>query len=166
MPGCKEAFRRGTVSGGRAEAKRKISGAAHVAAPDPSLDQIPSESFDCTILTQTLNFVYDLRVAGSTLRRILKPGGALLATFPGISRICQYKRGGSCWALTSVSARQLFEEAFSPEDISIEACGNVLTATAFLHGLVSQELRKEELDYVDPDYELAIAVRAVKGQIA
>jgi glycosyltransferase involved in cell wall biosynthesis len=129
-------------------------------------DHIPSEIFDCIILTQTLNVIYDLRAAVSTLRRILKPGGVLLATFPGISQTCRYDWGGSCWALTSLSAGRLFEEVFSPEDISIETYGNVLVATAFLHGLVTQELRKEELDYRDPDYEVIIAVRAVKGQIA
>jgi glycosyltransferase involved in cell wall biosynthesis len=129
-------------------------------------DHIPSEMFDCIILTQTLNFVYDLRASVSTLHRILKPGGVLLGTFPGISQTCRYEWGGSCWALTSLSAGRLFEEVFSPEDISIETYGNVLVATAFLHGLVTKDLRKEELDYNDSDYEVIIAVRAIKRQIA
>ena len=38
----------------------------------------------------------------------------------------------------------------------------VLAAAAFLFGLAVEELRPEELDYQDPDYELLIAVRAVK----
>jgi hypothetical protein len=38
----------------------------------------------------------------------------------------------------------------------------VLTAIAFLRGLAAEELKREELDYHDPDYELIITVRAVK----
>ena len=45
--------------------------------------QIPSDTFDCAIVTQTLQFVYDVRAALATLHRILAPGGVLLATVPG-----------------------------------------------------------------------------------
>jgi len=38
----------------------------------------------------------------------------------------------------------------------------VLVAIAFLEGLVSSELHREELNYCDPDYEVLVAVRAVK----
>lgn len=31
-----------------------------------------------------------------------------------------------------------------------------------MHGLAAEELRKEELDYHEPDYELVISVRVVK----
>lgn len=126
-------------------------------------DHIPSEIFDCIILTQTLHLVYDVRAAISTLRRILRPGGVLLATFPGISQIDHYDWGGSWyWAFTALSARRLFEEVFSASDLKIETYGNVLAAISFLQGLAAEELRKEELDYNDADYEVTIAVRAVK----
>jgi SAM-dependent methyltransferase len=49
-------------------------------------DHIPSDTFDCVILTQTLQFIYDALAAVGTLHRILKPGGVLLATIPGISQ--------------------------------------------------------------------------------
>ena len=39
--------------------------------------QIPDGSFDCAIVTQTLQFVYDVRGALATLQRILAPGGVL-----------------------------------------------------------------------------------------
>jgi len=39
----------------------------------------------------------------------------------------------------------------------------VLTAIAFLHGLAAEELRREELDYCDPDYEVLLTVRAAKS---
>ena len=48
------------------------------------------------------------------------------------------------------------------ENISVRSYGNVLTAIAFLHGLATQELRNKELDYFNPNYEVLVAVRAVK----
>ncbi len=48
--------------------------------------QIPSDSFDCAIVTQTLQFVYDVRAALATLHRVLAPGGVLLATVPASRR--------------------------------------------------------------------------------
>jgi glycosyltransferase involved in cell wall biosynthesis/SAM-dependent methyltransferase len=126
-------------------------------------DHIPSESFDCIILTQTLHLIYDVRAAIETLHRILKPGGVLLATFPGISQIDHFEWGKTWyWAFTTLAARRMFGEAFSESAISIETHGNVLAAIAFLHGISLEELKKEELDFSDPDYEVTIAVRAVK----
>jgi SAM-dependent methyltransferase len=50
-------------------------------------DQIPADTFDCIILTQTLHLIYDLHAAVKTLLRTLRPGGVVLATIPGISQI-------------------------------------------------------------------------------
>jgi hypothetical protein len=88
----------------------------------------------------------------------------MLVTLPGISQISRYDadRWGVFWRFTSRSVRRLFEEHFAPEDLEIEAYGNVLAAVALLHGLSAQELRLSELDYRDPDYEMIITVRAVK----
>lgn len=127
-------------------------------------DHIPSNTFDCVILTQTLQLIYDVRAALHTVYRILKPGGVLLATFPGISPISRYDadRWGYYWGFTAQSARRLFGEVFPDENLRVSAHGNVLAAAALLYGLAAQELRREELDQRDPDYEVIIAVRATK----
>jgi SAM-dependent methyltransferase len=108
-------------------------------------DSIPSDTFDCIIFTQTLQFIYDVRAAIRHLYRILKPGGVLLATFPGISQISRYDmdRWGDYWRFTTLSARRLFEEVFPPGNVTVRAYGNVLAAVAFLHGLSAEELRRE-----------------------
>jgi SAM-dependent methyltransferase len=150
----------------------KISDVLHVQEGNPQAtivadlthaDHIPSDAFDCIIFTQTLQYIYDVRSAASTLHRILRPGGALLATFPGISQGHPLDYGEWYWGFTTQSARRLLEEAFPAGDIRIEAHGNVLAATSFLHGLASEELSQEELDYHDPNYELLITLRAVKA---
>jgi SAM-dependent methyltransferase len=127
-------------------------------------NSIASDIFDCIILTQTLQFIYDLRAAISTVHRILKPGGVVLATVSGISQISRYDmdRWGDYWRLTHLSARKLFEEAFAPSAVRIDCYGNVLAANAYLHGLAAEELTRDELDYHDPDYQLLITVRAKK----
>lgn len=127
-------------------------------------NHIPSDVFDCIILTQTLSFIFDTRAAIRTLYRILKQRGVLLATLPGICQISRYdlERWGDYWRFTTLSARRLFEEVFSSDKIVVEAHGNVLVANAFLHGLAVEELRSDELDYKDDDYQLVITVRATK----
>lgn len=129
-------------------------------------DHIPSDTFDCIIFTQTLQFIYNVRAALRHLHRILKPGGVLLATFPGISQISRYDmdRWGDYWRFTDASARRLFGDVFGAENVTVEAYGNVLVACAFLHGLAAHELQQEELDYHDPDYQVIITVRAVKAK--
>lgn len=128
--------------------------------------QFVSDTFDCVIFTQTLQFIYDVRSALASLCRVLKPGGVLLATFPGISQISRYDmdRWGDYWRFTTLSARRIFEESFSPANITVQAHGNVLAAIAFLEGLAAEELRREELDHLDADYELLITVRAKKPE--
>jgi glycosyltransferase involved in cell wall biosynthesis/SAM-dependent methyltransferase len=128
-----------------------------------SAAHIPADSFDCVILTQTLHLIYDARGALQTLHRILKPGGVLLATFPGISQISDERwRESWHWAFTQLSARRMFEEVFPAANVSVEVAGNVLAAIAFLHGLAAEELRQDELDYRDAHYQVSILVRAVK----
>jgi SAM-dependent methyltransferase len=137
---------------------------ATIAGDLTDLATLPADTFDCIILTQTLQFIFDPRAALRTVRRGLKPGGVLLATFPGISQISRYDmdRWGDYWRVTSLSARRLFETTFPPGRVSVEAHGNVLAAAAFLYGLAVEDLRPEELEADDPDYEMLITVRAVK----
>jgi glycosyltransferase involved in cell wall biosynthesis len=78
---------------------------ATVVADLASAPQIRSDTFDCIILTQTLQLIYDTRACLGTCFRILKPGGVLLATFPGISQIDDGEWGQSwCWAFTTTSS--------------------------------------------------------------
>lgn len=138
---------------------------ATIVADLATATDIPSNRFDCVILVETLQLIFDVQAALRTLDRVLKPGGVLIATFPGIS---QYTRKDAAawtyyWGFTSQSARRLFEEAFPDAVIEIRTFGNVLASSAFLFGLCDRDLRRPELDYVDPDYELEIITRVVQG---
>jgi SAM-dependent methyltransferase len=125
---------------------------------------IPSDAFDCAIVTQTLQFIWDVRAALATLHRILAPGGVLLATAPGLTKISppEDEEYGEWWHYTSRSLRRLAEEAFGEGNVETQAYGNVLAATAFLYGLAASDLKPEELDARDRLYEVTIGLRAVK----
>jgi SAM-dependent methyltransferase len=125
-------------------------------------DHIPSDKFDCIIITQTLQLIYDMRSALGTLHRILKPGGVLLVTVPNVSKIASDERSDN-WRLTSRSCNTLFREFFPSDNLTVTPYGNVLSAVAFLEGLAVRELSKAELDFRDPDFEVIISVRAVKA---
>ena len=126
-------------------------------------EQVPADRFDCVIVAQTLQLVADLNAAARALHRMLRPGGVVLATLPGISQTHHEDWGGHWrWNFTELSARTLFESVFSPRDVTVETRGNVLAATAFLQGLAAEDLRPDELDYHDRDYQVSILVRARK----
>ncbi len=126
-------------------------------------EQLPTDSFDCFVLTQTLHLVYDFHSALETIYRVLKPGGVVLATVPGIShKSVDEWQDYWCYSFTTASMEKLFGEFFPADGVEVEAHGNVLAAIAFLEGLSFDELTQQELDYRDRCYELLITIRAVK----
>jgi glycosyltransferase involved in cell wall biosynthesis len=137
--------------------------AATIVADLAHAEQIPSDAFDCIVLTQTLHLIYDLPAAVRTIYRTLHPGGVILATVPGISQISSDRWKESWyWSLTPLSTKRLFAEIFGDGNITIGVHGNVLVATAFLQGLAATELTHAELAAYDPQYPVVITVRAVK----
>lgn len=137
---------------------------ATIIADLANADHLPSDTFDTIIFTQTLQFIYDIKSTVATLYRLLKPGGIILATASGMAQISRedFEQWGEYWRFTSLSTRFLFEEIFPKENIAVRSYGNVLTAISFLEGLAAEDLKRKELDIIDPNYELIIAVRAVK----
>ena len=126
-------------------------------------ERIPSDAFDCVILTQTLHLVYDIQAAVRTLHRILKPGGVLLLTVPGISQLDSGEWNSTWfWSFTPASVRRLFAEQLPGVELEVVSFGNVLTACAFLQGLAAEELSRKELDSVDPLYPVIVGLRARK----
>jgi hypothetical protein len=125
---------------------------------------VPVEAFDCLILTQVFQMVYDVQAAIRTSYRALRPGGVMLVTLPGITQVSRYDmdRWGDYWRFTTLSAARLFEECLPDAAVHVRAFGNVLTAVAFLYGLSADDLEPHELSHHDPDYEVLITARVAK----
>jgi SAM-dependent methyltransferase len=151
----------------RSEVLHSVPGnpAATLVADLAAADAIPAGCYDCIILTQTLQMIFEVRAALGHLQRILKPGGVLLGTSHGISRIAR-REGvdpwGEYWHFTAQSTRRLFEALFPPDHLEIVTYGNVLSAAASLYGLAAADLTRAELDHRDPDFEVIVAVCARK----
>jgi SAM-dependent methyltransferase len=140
---------------------------ATIVADLANAPQIPDDSFDCIILTQVLHLIYEPRGAVRTLYRILKPGGVLILTTPGLSQVPH----GTVWAhtwywsFTELSTLRMLEEAFGEGRVAVESRGNVFSATAMLYGLAAQDLSESDLAVHDPDYPVIISARAQKRPV-
>lgn len=119
---------------------------------------IPSEAFDAIILTQTIQFIYDIKAALKNAYCALKPGGSLLLTASGISQISRYDmdRWGDFWRFTSKSLQMLLKEMAPEAVIEVSSCGNVAVAKAFLDGIALEELPSDVLNYQDDDYQVLL----------
>jgi SAM-dependent methyltransferase len=125
---------------------------------------IPSNQYDCVILTQTLHVINDMAAVLGECHRILKPGGVLLATLPCASRLClEYGPNDDFWRVTAAGARAITEPIFGADGVEVRWFGNVLANAAFLYGLAVHELTAAELDAKDPYFPLLIGVRARKS---
>ena len=125
--------------------------------------QIPDNTFDCLVLTQTLHLIYEFKAALRTCYRILKPGGTLLLTVPGITPIDRGEwKETWYWTFTDRALHRLFAETFTESKVEISSFGNVRVATAYLYGLGLPEIDRASLDYYDPQFQVINAVKAVK----
>jgi SAM-dependent methyltransferase len=122
---------------------------------------LPASLFDCIILTQTLHVIYDMPAAVRHIRRALRPGGVALLTVPGITPVRPGPDHGWYWSLTADALRELLGESFDSDKIDISTAGNLLTATAFLHGAAVEDMALREFDNVDAAYPVTVSARAV-----
>jgi SAM-dependent methyltransferase len=137
--------------------------AATIVADLRTADCIAADTFDCFILTQTLQFIDDVPAALGHAHRILRPGGTLLCTVPAVSRIGRSYLDTECWRFTVAGCQGLFSRAFTGGDVQVGSRGNVLVAVAFLLGMAQEELRGRELETDDPFFPVIVTVRATKA---
>jgi len=142
---------------------RPENSAATIVADIMQAGAIEAGRFDCVIFTQTLQFVREPKRALDTLHTILKPGGVLLLTCPGITPIAITGPAAEWyWSFTPVSLEMLLSERFGPESVIQEAQGNVFAASCFLWGIAQEEISSEELDHHDARYPVILTACARK----
>jgi SAM-dependent methyltransferase len=133
---------------------------ATVIADLASAPHVPGNTYDCVVVTQTLQFIFDIHAALGTIGRILKPDGTLLITVPGISPMAleEIAEFGVYWHLTSMSLERLLAREF--HEVEVQAYGNVFAATCFLYGVAAAEVSEDELLHRDPMFDVLVAARA------
>ena len=138
--------------------------AATIYADLGAADALAADQFDCFILTQTMQYLIEPRVALGHAERILRPGGVLLATLPAVGRVrAEHAQAQDYWRFTPPGCQALFESIFEPDQVTVRPYGNVFISIAYLMGMAREELSPAELDVVDPAFPLTVTVRAVKA---
>lgn len=127
---------------------------------------ILENSVDCMICTQTIPFIYDIHSVIRNIYKLLKPNGTVLLTASAISQLSlyDYKNWGDYWRFTDMSMRRLLEEVFDVEQIEVCTYGNMKAAIAFLYGMCLEEMKIEDLEYVDEQFPMIVAAGARKGK--
>jgi SAM-dependent methyltransferase len=139
---------------------RRATIIADLAVPE----SLPDRRFDCFVLTQTLQYIFDVRAAVIAAHRVLRPGGVVLATVPAVSRMDPKTPHLDCWRFTTVSCTKLFESVFGAGNVRVRGYGNALASAAYLMGLAAEDLRRKHIDAYDERFPLIIAVRAIRDQ--
>lgn len=125
-------------------------------------DGLPSGAFDCFLLNQTLQLIFDVSAALTHAHRILRPGGVLLLTVPVTSRLCDPPLT-DYWRFTPLAVAGLLDEIFGPGAVTVSGHGNVLAQVAFLEGLAAEDLTTAELQVDDASLPLVVCARAVRA---
>jgi hypothetical protein len=125
---------------------------------------IAEASYDCFILTQTLQYIQAVDEAVHHAARVLAPGGTLLATVPTLSRMTVDRPSSvDYWRFTEASCRALFGKSFGKESVEVTTYGNAVAGAGFLLGYATEELHPSERDTIDPRFPLIVAIRAVRS---
>ena len=122
---------------------------------------LPTDTFDCIILTQTLHLIFDAEAALKGIHQALRPGGVALITVPGITPIDRGEWGDSWyWSFTGAALERLLLQSFERRAVMTSTFGNLFAATAFLHGAAVEEVARSKLRPLDKSYPVTVAARA------
>ncbi|MGH3322146.1 MAG: hypothetical protein ACRDN9_18630 [Streptosporangiaceae bacterium] len=122
---------------------------------------LPRDRYDCAVVTQTLQYVADLRAAVANLHDCLALGGALLVAVPGIARMDPGGgRPADRWRFTARGLHDLLADAFEPDSVVCAGHGDLHTATAFLYGLAAEDIGLAGGDMRTSDFPVVICGRA------
>jgi SAM-dependent methyltransferase len=126
-------------------------------------DILAPESFDCVILTQTLQFISSPVLALENVWRSLRPGGTLLLAAPCLGRIDPDLPQADCWRWTAAGLRTLLTAACPAGRIEVEARGNLVAAISVLIGLAVDDLRSGDLAEDHEAFPVVACAKASKG---
>lgn len=126
------------------------------------LKAVKDNIYDCLIMTFVFGLIDDYQSALKEAKRILKPGGVLLAVTCSSS---SYNPRTDYWRFTPNSAKLIFGQAFGQENTIIKTYGNTLSGQYNWVGMAAEELSQKELDFHHPRYTVIIGIKTVKNGI-
>jgi len=117
---------------------------------------IPTGAYDCLLLPNTLQHFRDLEGGLANARRVLRPGGTILASMAGLLPLTG--DAADYWRLSPDGWCEQLAAAWPDATIEVEGHGNCLAAIASQLGLAVEELSPGELDVVDPRFPVLTTV--------
>ena len=119
-------------------------------------NSIPSNTFDCIVMTQVFNFLYDIHTAAYNVIKALKVGGVALITVSAITPISRsdMDRYGHFWNFTDLSIFRLFKN--NNTEVKVFSYGNAKVACACIEGMSYKEVTNADLDEKDSDYPVIV----------
>jgi len=117
---------------------------------------VPTGSYDCFLLPNTLCFLRDLDGALREARRIVRPGGTILATVPAFVPLTPDM--ADYWHASADGWRVIAARVWHDCDTTVDAHGNCLAAAAAMYGIAVEELTAGELDVNDPRYPVLVTI--------
>ncbi len=121
-----------------------------------SATPVPDGSYDCFVLPNTLCFLRNLDAALREARRIVKRGGVILATVPGLVPLTPDVE--DYWHASADGWRVVAARVWPDCETTIESHGNCLAAAASMYGIAAEELAEAELDANDPRYPVLATI--------
>jgi hypothetical protein len=119
-------------------------------------DIIPGRAYDCLLLPNALPHFRELDLALFHAARIVRPGGAILASAAGLLPLTG--DGPDYWRFSPEGWREKLAAAWPGATLEIVAHGNCLTAAAAQLGLALEELTTTELDVHDPRFPVLTTI--------
>jgi SAM-dependent methyltransferase len=121
---------------------------------------LPVKTFDCLLVIQTLQYTHPLDVALRTCLDALAPGGTLLLALPGLApHDTHVPVEGDFWRFLPAGVEALLRDVAPDARVSVRGYGNLVAATAALHGLAAEELTSRELAHHDPGFPVLVCAR-------
>jgi SAM-dependent methyltransferase len=121
---------------------------------------LASATFDCLLVIQTLQYTHPLCGALRTCLDALTPGGTLLLALPGLAaHDTHVPLEGDYWRFQPAGVEALLREVAPAARSSVRGYGNLVAATAALHGLAAEELTPDELAHHDPGFPVVVCAR-------
>jgi len=122
---------------------------------------LPTSTYDCIILTQTLHLLSEPGVCIENCCHALNPGGSLLLTAPMVSRVSPRYPASDFWRFTPAGIRRLFEKHWDGP-FTVSSLGNLRTCVGFLLAHTVEEMPEDAFAVNDPRFPLTVAVYAEK----
>jgi SAM-dependent methyltransferase len=117
---------------------------------------LPPAAFDCVLLPNTLQHLRELDACLAQLMRVLRPGGAILASAAGLLPLTGDVP--DLWRFSPDGWREKLALAWPGADVEVSGHGNCLASLAAQLGLALEELTDAELEVHDPRFPVLTTI--------